>query len=206
MQEIGDSNVCFEGDLSDVPRTVRKLTIRLKAGNTIDYENESEFEALVENADEVRKQLNADFLDLYIDEENEVAWAEGVRGETTYLQRPKLTMNHVAIFLAISKLMFNRIQDGYDQANGWITNKQQLKDAYSNTSDRYSEDGRDNVTRGYDAAVNQAIKWHWIEKIEDDSEKLKITTHVMALIKRGFAKELVEEMKNAEEEKTKGWK
>lgn len=73
MSEPVNDFVCFEGDTSDIPIDIRRLAVRLKRGATIDYGDDGEFDALIDNADEVRKSLNADFLDLYIDEENRVA-------------------------------------------------------------------------------------------------------------------------------------
>lgn len=86
MNDVVNDFACFEGDTSDIPIDIRRLAVRLKKGTTIDYRNNDEFDALVDHEAEVRKCLNADFLDLYIDVENRVAWAEEIDGENSFLK------------------------------------------------------------------------------------------------------------------------
>lgn len=57
MSDLLNDFACFEGDTSDVPLDIRKLAVRLKRGVTIDYSNDDEFDALVDNQDEVRKNV-----------------------------------------------------------------------------------------------------------------------------------------------------
>lgn len=82
--------VKIDDEVKSVSFDIRRLAVRLKKGTTIDYRNNDEFDALVDHEAEVRKCLNADFLDLYIDVENRVAWAEEIDGENSFLKRPGL--------------------------------------------------------------------------------------------------------------------
>lgn len=156
MSEPVNDFVCFEGDTSDIPVDIRRLAVRLKRGATIDYSDDGEFDALIDNADEVRKSLNADFLDLYIDEENRVAWAEGVDGERSFLKKPGLQANNIGFFLAAAAALLERRQDGHENPAEWVTTKTSLKERFTKANAKLEGDGRGSVSSAFDSAYRAA--------------------------------------------------
>lgn len=156
MNDVVNDFACFEGDTSDIPVDIRRLAVRLKKGTTIDYRNNDEFDALVDHEAEVRKCLNADFLDLYIDVENRVAWAEEIDGENSFLKRPGLQANNVSFFLAAASTLLERRQDGHELPSEWITTKTSLKEKFTKANAKLESDGRGSVSTAFDAAYRAA--------------------------------------------------
>lgn len=194
MSNLLNDFECFEGDTSDVPLDIRKLAVRLKRGVTIDYSNDDEFDALVDNQDEVRKNLNADFLELYIDEENRVAWAEAVDEQRSFLKKTGLQANNVGFFLAAATALLERRQDGHENPAEWVTTKTSLKERFTKANAKLEGDGRSSVSSAFDAAYRAARQWRWIDDTGCSEDRCRITPHVAALIERGFAVELLAAM------------
>lgn len=194
MSELLNDFACFEGDTSDIPVDIRKLAVRLKRGATIDYGNDDEFDALIDNRDEVRKCLNADFLDLYIDEENRVAWAEAVDEQRSFLKKPGLQANNIAFFLAAATALLERRQDGHENPAEWVTTRTSLKERFTKANAKLEGDGRGSVSSAFDAAYRAARQWRWVDDTGCGEDRCRITPHVAALIERGFAVELLAAM------------
>lgn len=194
MSKLVNDFACFDGDTSDIPIDIRRLAVRLKRGATIDYGNDGEFDALIDNADDVRKSLNADFLDLYIDEENRVAWAEAIDGERSFLKKPGLQANNVSLFLAAAMALLERRQDGHENPAEWVTTKTSLKERFTKANAKLEGDGRGSVSSAFDAAYRAARQWHWIDDTGCGEDRCRVTPHVAALIERGFAVELLAAM------------
>lgn len=200
MNDVVNDFACFEGDTSDIPVDIRRLAVRMKKGTTIDYRNNDEFDALVDHEAEVRKCLNADFLDLYIDVENRVAWAEEIDGENSFLKRPGLQANNVSFFLAAASTLLERRQDGHELPSEWITTKTSLKEKFTKANAKLESDGRGSVSTAFDAAYRAARQWRWIDDTGCSEDRCRITPHVAALIDRGFIAELLSAMNGNEEE------
>lgn len=187
---------CFENDRSSIPVDIRRVAVKLKKGKTVDYQNPKEFDFLLKHTDQIEESLNGDFLKLYVDEENRVAWAETAgEDEPSLLAKPTLQENDVAIFLAIASALIERRQNGYDKPEQFIATTTDLKNRFIDMNAKFDGDGRGDVIKAFDAAMRRATTWQWVSPTDDTKTKYYLTRHVMALIKRGFVGELLAAMK-----------
>lgn len=161
---------CFQGDLSTMSLTARRLAIRLKQGRPImALSDDGSFQDLEDHRDEVELSLNNDLLTLFVDEENGVAWA--VRPielpEGSLLSANTLHRNDLAVFISLGTFVCERRQLGYANTSGWIITSDELFQRYKATSTTYSRETRGElVANDFEAAVKRARSNYWLRDVK----------------------------------------
>lgn len=161
----------FQGDLSTMSLTARRLAIKLKQGRPImALADDESFQELESHRDEVELSLNNDLLTLFVDEENGVAWAVRPNDVTegSLLTSTTLHRNDLAIFIALGTFVCERRQLGYTNASGWIITNDELFQRYKGTSAVYSKETRGElVASDFEAAIKRARSNYWLKHLKE---------------------------------------
>lgn len=122
IDDESDDRVYFDGDTGTLRLITRKaLVLLLKRTHVAGYRHPREFQAIVEDADELRSRLNDLFLELVIDPANEVAYKRQAgqdlgRPFPTLLINRSYTRDEVAVLLRIRDAHHRAKRDGEEAA------------------------------------------------------------------------------------------
>lgn len=183
IDDGGDDRVYFEGDTGTLRLITRKaLVLLLKRTHVAGYRHPREYQAIVEDADLIRSRLNDLFLELIIDEANEVAYKRQAgqelgRAFPTLLINRSYTRDEIAVLLRIRDIHHRAKRDG--EAAAYVERSDLLE------SLRYIRpaDTKDQVRA--DALAGRAIERLTEERFlqtTDDPDRLRISPVIETLL------------------------
>ncbi|GAB3768979.1 DUF4194 domain-containing protein [Microlunatus parietis] len=122
IDDAGDDRVYFDGDTGTLRLITRRaLVLLLKRTHVAAYRHQREYQAIVEDQDELRSRLNDMFLELVIDPVNEVAYKRQAgqelgRAFPTLLINRSYTRDEIAVLLRIRDAHHRAKRDGEEGA------------------------------------------------------------------------------------------
>lgn len=122
IDDSGDDRVYFDGDTGTLRLITRRaLVLLLKRTHVAAYRHQREYQAIVDDADELRSRLNDMFLELVIDSVNEVAYKRQAgqelgRAFPTLLINRSYTRDEIAVLLRIRDAHHRAKRDGEEAA------------------------------------------------------------------------------------------
>ncbi len=122
IDDAGDDRIYFDGDTGTLRLITRKaLVLLLKRTHVAAYRHQREFQAIVDDQDELRSRLNDLFLELIIDPINEVAYKRQAGQELgrpfpTLLINRSYTRDEIAVLLRIRDVHHRAKRDGEEAA------------------------------------------------------------------------------------------
>ena len=196
--EEQDSAELFPGDQETLPEPVRRVLVSLLRNSYISHERNSEgWSHLVEYQQSVKSALNNLFLELHIDERNEIAYCVPV--ENAGAEFPKLKREHELTETQSLLIIFLR-QQYLSQAsagaeNVWIDGdemREHLKRLYS--------EGIVNHARAK-STINSAIEYlnkqRYIEKVSGSASEDRY--RILPIIETAFPLEKIRTIREAYE-------
>ena len=196
--EEQDSAELFPGDQGTLPEPVRRVLVSLLRNSYISYERNSEgWLHLVEYQQSVKSALNNLFLELHLDERNEIAYCVPVESAGT--ECPKLKREHELTETQSLLVIFLR-QQYLSQAsagaeNVWIDGdemREHLKRLYS--------EGIVNHARSK-STINSTIEYlskqHYIEKVSGSASEDRY--RILPIIETAFPLEKIRAIREAYE-------
>lgn len=198
--------VCFANDHGDMPLDARKAAIRLKSGRVImAYAADGLYDSLLYYRDDVERSLNNDLLALYVDEQNQVAWASRVQevDATSLLDCQRLSSNELNVLVALIHILMQSRNQGFYGAGECFATRKELWEAFRSQNPRLAEDTRgEKVNAAFGNALEQARRRQWVEVV--DEERYRVLPTVAALFDGDFVREAIAQLCGAEEPESAG--
>lgn len=193
---LDDDLTCFEGDMGDMTMAARRVAIHLKQGRAImGGDDTGRYATLLAYREDVERSLNNDLLCLYLDESNEVAWAECPEGLTVspLLVKSCLRYNDASIFVAIALILLELRQAGIEAEDGWYATFDELASRYQVVNSTSAVDTRgQKVNQEIDKALRTAKDSQWVRELPDG--RWQIMPTVASLVDRGFVEEIINKL------------
>lgn len=183
--EDGPSGVLFDGDQGTLPLQARRAAVLLlKRTHLTSITHPKQWRALLDHANDIGPLLNNLFLELVIDERNEVAYKRQAGREvpgrpfTTLLKERKYTPEEAAVMIRLRQIHQAARREGHSAA---YINRSDLFTDLEYLRPDSSDLVRDRVA--VDRAIQALVADDLLLKVSDDDDRLRISPVIETILK-----------------------